>query len=142
MDPAAGKTDLTAHSAEAGTGLVRDVLLGEDAPLDLSGEAFQRIQAVKEVKEDIVLRLLRFAVAAQSGNALSSVLSRSVGLHASDVVQKRGQVQQLCRCERASDRERSECIAKIPVGAKVHIAFTDQELQRSVRLLLGKADVR
>ena len=142
MDPVSCETDLTADPPEAGTCVVRDILLGKDAALDLPGEALKRIQTVEQVEENVVLRLGLLPVITQGGDPFSSIGSGAVNLHAPDVVKKRRQMQKLCGCQSASDRERAKGISEVPVAAKIHISLSDQELQGSVRLLLGKADVR
>ena len=51
-------------------------------------------------------------------------------------------MQQFRRRQRAPDRQRAESVAEVPVGAEVHVAFPQQELQGGVGLFLGEADVR
>ena len=141
VDPAAGLADLPADSSKAGTGLVGDVLFGENAAVDLFGQALQRIETVEKVEEDVVLGPDLLTIS-EGGDASSAGLGRSVFLHAGHIVQKRGQMKELRRRQRTSDGQGSEGIAEVSVGAEINISLPDQELERRVRLLLRQPDVR
>ena len=51
-------------------------------------------------------------------------------------------MKQFCCRQRAAYRESAKCIAEVSVGTEIHISFSDQELERRVRLLLREAYVR
>ena len=46
-------------------------------------------------------------------------------------------MQQFRRRQRAPDRQRAESVSEVPVGAEVHVAFPQKELQSGVGLFLG-----
>ena len=144
VDFVAGQLDFPPDLAQGGRGVVRHLVLGDDAAADLGRQGRDRIEAVKVVKEDIGLAAAVFGIARRRslfgpGPDLRpvSLLAQAVMTDPADIVQKGSQLQKLGHGERGADGQGSEHIAEIPVVAEGDRSLAEEMGEGRLGLGLG-----
>ena len=127
MDPLCGHGHAASDMLQARTGVVADLLLGNDTPVNLPGQLRQRLQRRKQRRQRIVRRVL-------------PVLPAEI-LYPRHVFQQRRDVQKLRNGKGASDLQGPQAHAQLPGASEGNASLLKQPGQSVRRFLLGALNI-